>query len=113
MSPYAARLEERSRQIRKEKIPISRWKDEEFVQNLDELMENDQTEVPLVCPTCKATHPAIDFAYRIENDGAGMYDEYGREYSAGGGSADTYDIMCPDCYHCDCNDGEDCSFCGD
>jgi hypothetical protein len=112
MSPYAARLEERSRQIRKEKIPISRWKDEEFVQNLDELMENEQTEVPLVCPTCKATHPAKDFTYRIENDGAGMFDEYGREYSAGGGSEDTYDIMCPDCYHCDCEDGQ-CSFCGD
>jgi len=112
MSPCAARLEERSRQIRKEKITISRQSDDEFVQNLDELMENEQTEVPLVCPTCKATHPAKDFTYRAESDEAGMYDESGRAYSGGGGASDIYDIMCPDCYHCDCEDGQ-CSFCGD
>ncbi len=89
---------------------MSRQSDDDFVKNLNSLMENGQTEVSLVCPTCKATHRAEDFTYTTENDGAGMRDENGREYSAGGGSADTYDIMCPDCYHCGCV-GQQCSFC--
>jgi hypothetical protein len=102
----------RGRPTRKERIPISRQSDEEFVENLNELMENEQTEVPLVCPTCEVTHPAKDFTYRTDNDGAGMYDENGREYSAGGGSSDTYDIMCPDCWHCEC-ENQQCDLCGD
>jgi hypothetical protein len=73
-----------------------------FVEDLEDMLKDGQTETQLVCPTCEATHLAKDFTYESESDGLGASDEFGRGYSAGGGSSDIHQVFCPSCFSCDC-----------
>jgi hypothetical protein len=77
-------------------------KQSDFVDTLVDTLKLGQTETQMVCPTCEATHLAKDFTWNNQNDGLGTSDENGRGYSAGGGSSEIYEVLCPTCFYCTC-----------